>query len=192
MTPNQSLVRTRKISKGDKYFPALTVQRLYETIDNPRDLAYVMYHIETGIRVSDVINSEWVHVDWQNMRTYTYDEKKDEWRYVYWPEKIKAKLKLWMKQMQAQGIKSRYVFPFSAKTANRIIKRWAKEIEFAHADLVGSHWCRHTFIRLSRKVGRDIKAVQQNTGDTIRTLLEWYAELGQEEMQHEISKSIID
>lgn len=190
MTPTHALVKNPKISKGDKYFPAWVCNKLYETIDNPRDLAYVMYHIETGLRVSDVVNSEWVHLDWQNLRTYTYDKKKDQWRYIYWPEKVKAKLKLWRLDMQNQNIKSKYIFPFSEKTANRIIKKWCQAIEFQHADKVGSHWCRHTFIRLSRKIGRDIKAVQQNTGDTIRTLLEWYSELGQEEMQEQLKLSI--
>lgn len=177
---------SNKISKGDKYFPAEWVTKMLEAIDNIRDKAYFIYHIETGLRVSDVCDTDLVHVDWQNNKTYTYDHKKDQWRYVFWPEKVKAVLKMWLKQRQIEDVKSPKLFPFSEKTANRIIKHWAKKVSFPFASHVGSHWCRHTFIRLSRKAGRDIKAVQQNTGDTVKTLLEWYSDLSSEDMREQI------
>lgn len=183
---DNALVPIRNLHKGDKYLPSMIVKQIYDAIDNPRDMAYLMYHIETGIRVSDVVNSEWVHIDWDNHRTFTYDVKKDSWRYIYWPAKVKPKLQMWRLEMQNKGIKSKYIFPFSERTANRIIKQWALCVGFKFADQVSSHWCRHTFIRLSRNMGRDIKAVQQNTGDTIRTLLDWYSTPSQEEMQHQI------
>jgi integrase len=195
-TPNKpkdtanALIVSKKISKGDKYFPEAFVKQLYLMCDDIRDKTYLMYHIETGLRVSDVINTEMVHIDWNLCRTYTYDHKKDQWRHVYFPEFVKAQLKQWYMQRQALDIKDERLFPFSEKTANRIIKNWAKKLNFNFASLVGSHWCRHTFIRLSRKAGRDIKAVQQNTGDTIKTLLEWYSDLSQEDMRQEISKPL--
>lgn len=182
-----ALVVSHKICKGDKYIPEQYVRKLYDTIDDVRDKTYIMYHIETGLRVSDVVGSEIVHIDWQQYRTYTYDFKKDKWRYVYFPEFVKAQLKMWLKQRQIEGIKDKRLFPFSTKTANRILKKWCKRIEFPYADVVGSHWLRHTFIRLSRKVGRDIKAVQQNTGDTLKTILEWYSDLSSEDMHREIA-----
>lgn len=187
---SKSLVVSSKLHKGDKYIPEKYVQLLYETIDDPKDKAYVMYHIETGLRVSDVVNTELVHVDWQNGKTYTYDHKKDAWRWIYWPMKVKASLKMWLKQRQIKEIKDKRLFPFSEKTANRILKKWCKKIDFPFADIVGSHWCRHTFIRLSRKTGRDIKAVQQNTGDTVKTILEWYSDLNSEDMRNEIEKPL--
>ena len=186
MEKDKSLALSRKISKGDKYIPVAYVQKLYQLCDNVMEKTYLMYHIETGLRVSDVVGTEVVHIDWQNNRTYTYDHKKDQWRHVYWPEFVKAQLKMWMKQRQIEDIKDKRLFPISEKTANRILKRWCKTIEFPFAYVVSSHWLRHTFIRLSRKAGRDIKAVQQNTGDTVKTLLEWYSDLSSEDMKHEI------
>lgn len=184
----KSLMVSKKIPKGDKYIPAEWVKKLYELCDNVRDKTYLMYHIETGLRVSDVVNTEIVHIDWQNCRTYTYDHKKDQWRFIYFPEFVKSQLKMWLKQRQIEGIKDKQLFNFSEKTANRIIKHWAKKIEFPYARSISSHWCRHTFIRNSRKIGRDIKAVQQNTGDTIKTLLDWYSDLSMEDMRQEIEK----
>lgn len=185
-TDSKDIAVISKISKADKYLPPQIVIKLYDSIDEPRDLAYLMYHIETGLRVSDVVRTEIVHLNLQEMKTYTYDHKKDKWRWIYWPEKVKAPLKMWFKQRQIEGIKSPYLFPFSEKTANRILKRWLKAIDFQYYHLASSHWCRHTFIRLSRKAGRDIKVVQQNTGDTIVTLLEWYSDLSSEDIRKEI------
>lgn len=196
MRKNQLLVKP-KIAKHDKYFPPHIVQALYDKIDDIKDLFYVMWHIETGVRVSDIVGvkrkgrerqmgQEIRNIDWDKNRILTYDHKKDEWRYVHFPEKVRSKVKQWLKERQNLGIKGRELFPYSEKTCNRILKKWCKKIGFVHADLAGSHWCRHTFIRLSRRSGRDIKLVQQNTGDTIRTLLEWYDALTPEEMKDEM------
>ncbi len=192
-TASKALVMSGKISKSDKYIPEIWLKKLYDAIDNPRDKAYVMYHAETGLRVSDVVGTEIVHIEWQNMRTYTHDFKKDKWRHVYWPDKVKSALKMWLLQRENEGIKGKLLFPFTEKTANRIVKHWAKAIEFPYARQIASHWFRHTFIRLSRKAGRDIKAVQQNTGDTIKTILEWYSDLSSEDMRQEIdSKPLVE
>jgi len=184
---DKSLMLSQKISKGDKYIPQEWLKKLYDLCDNVRDKTYIMYHSQTGLRVSDVVGSELVHIDWENFRTYTYDHKKDQWRWVFYPEFVKSQLKMWLKQRQLEGIKSKLLFPFSEKTANRIIKRWCKAVGFPYSRIVGSHWLRHTFIRLSRKAGRDIKAVQQNTGDTVKTILEWYSDLSSEDMRREMA-----
>ncbi len=191
ISKDKSLVVSNKIPKGDKYIPEKYIKKLYNLCDNVRDKTYLMYHIETGLRVSDIVNTEQVHIDWDNNRTYTYDHKKDKWRYIYFPEFVRSQIKMWLKQRQIEDIKDKRLFPFSDKTANRIIKKWCKKIEFPYSKQVSSHWCRHTFIRLSRKAGRDIKAVQQNTGDTIKTILEWYSDLSMEDMQEEIGKPLV-
>ena len=160
------------MSKYDKHLPPHVLKALYEKIDNIRDLFYVMWHNETGVRVSDIVGikrkdrtremgQEIRNIEWDRNRIHTYDHKKDEWRYVYFPEKVRAKLKQWLKERQNLGIKGRELFPFSEKTCNRILKRWCQKIKFTHSEIIGTHWCRHTFIRLSRRAGRDIKFVQQ-------------------------------
>lgn len=196
MVEGKELIVSEKIRKGDKYFPAEWVQRIAEAMDSARDRAYFLYHIHTGLRVNDVLSTRLEHLDWQLCRTYTYDHKKDSWRHVYWPESIKGILKMWLKERQntievLDKEQKQLLFPFTDKTANRIIQRWAAKVSFPYASKVGSHWCRHTFIRLSRQVGRDIKAVQANTGDTVRTLLEWYADLSHEDMRREIEQKPI-
>lgn len=193
---SKDLVPVQKVRKGDKYFPAMWVRKMGDAAENARDLAYFLYHTQTGLRVSDVLSTRIEHVDWQQCRTWTFDHKKDTWRHVYWPESLKGPLKMWLKERQnmveeLDREQKQLLFPFTDKTANRIIKRLATKVSFPFAKSVGSHWCRHTFIRLSRQAGRDIKAVQQNTGDTIKTLLEWYSDLSHEDMRNEIENKPI-
>jgi len=182
---NKSLVVSSKIPRGDKYIPEAWLEKLLKIIDNPRDKAYIMYHVETGLRVSDVLGTflENVHMDEQ--RAWTFDHKKDEWRWVYFPKDLKPVIKMWLRK---RGNDKGKLFDFHAKTANRILKKWCKEIGFRYHKEVSTHWLRHTFIRLSRKKGRDMKAVQQNTGDTVETILYWYGELSSDDMRDEMNK----
>lgn len=179
----KDLLIIKKLPKGDKYIPKIWLQKFYDSCESVRDKTYLMYHTETGLRVSDVVATECVHLDLKECRTYTYDHKKDVWRYIYYPDFVKYQIKQWLKFRQSVGIKDKRLFPFSSKTANRILKNIAKKIEFSYSKEISSHWLRHTYIRMSRASGRDIKAVQQNTGDTVKTLLDWYSDLSKEDLQ---------
>ncbi len=112
----------------------------------------------------------------------------DEWRTVYFPPFVGSTLRIYLK---ARTEKGKRLFPFSAKTANRIVKRWCGELGFRYADKVSTHWLQHTFIRLSRRAGRDIKFMQQNTRDSLKTILEHYEGLTDEEMKEEARKLMV-
>jgi len=178
----------KTLDKGDKYIPADWLKKIYGACDNARDKAYIMYHAETGLRVSDVLKTRLEFIEWNEGRTWTKDIKKDRWRYVYWPDFVKGQLLQWLKFRDALGKKDKLLFPFERRTASRIIQRWAEVVGFPYADQVSSHWLRHTYIRLSRAKGRDLKAVQQNTGDTVNTILEWYSSLDRENLRKEANK----
>lgn len=192
------LVVSKKIAKSDKYITKPYLQKIYEICDHPLEQAYIMFHAETGVRVSDIVGQkrrnsnhrdiglEVQNIDWQNCKAHIYDHKKNLWRWVTFPEKVKASLKRFMLYRQANNIEDRQLFPISEKTCNRIIKKWAKAAEFPYHKEVGSHWLRHTFIRLSRTAGRDIKFVQANTGDEVETILNWYSDLNDEDKKREI------
>jgi len=179
--------RKLNIRKTEKYIPGDFLKQLYEAVDNLRDLAYIKFHAETGLRISDVIQAEVKNIEWDHNRILVWDEKKDEWRTVHFPPSVGSTLKIYLNHRNAGNGKDRRLFPFSEKTANNIIKRWCVKLGFRYGDKVSSHWLRHTFIRLSRRAGRDIKAVQQNTGDDIQTIMKWYEGLTDDEMETEIS-----
>lgn len=193
-TENKALILSKRIPKADKFFPADSVREMERVCESARDRAYLLYHVQTGLRVSDVVGTRLEHIEWAGFRTWTFDHKKDAWRWIYWPESVKGSIKMWLKERLKDSEskeQKQLLFPFSEKTANRIIQRLARAIGFRYADLCSSHWCRHTFIRLSRASGRDIKAVQQNTGDTVGTILKWYAELGEDQMRIEMEEKPI-
>jgi len=195
---SHEVITIKTIPKSDKYIPEETIRALNSKVDNIKDKFYLNWHIQTGVRVSDIVGQkkrgnkgrelgqEINNLDWDNNRIWTYDHKKNKWRWVYFPEEVRSLLKMWLKERQNLGINDRQIFPYSEKSCNRILKKWCKEVGFKYSNSVGSHWCRHSFIRLSRKANRDIKAVEQNTGDTFKTLLEWYADLSSEDMRKEI------
>jgi integrase len=183
---DKALIVVEKVSKSDKYFSSEWLPRIISQIDSLRDQCYVVFHVETGLRVSDVVGTEWVHIDWQGNRAYIFDHKKDDWRWIHYPDSVKQLLKMWRKEFEARKIDDKRVFPFTTKTANRIIQKAAKRAQHPLAHLVGSHWLRHTFIRLSRRAGRDMILVRQNTGDTTKTIMDWYEGMSSEDMRKEI------
>ncbi len=176
------------IRRSEKYIPGATLRQLYEHIDDIRDLAYIQFHAETGLRIEDVLGVELKNIQWEENKALVWDEKKDEWRAVYFPPFVASTLRIYLNARKEKG---RLLFPLSAKTANRIVKRWCGTLGFMYADKVSTHWLRHTFIRLSRRAGRDIKFVQQNTGDSLKTILEHYEGLTDEEMKEEANKSLL-
>ena len=72
----RALQLSGKFSKGDKFFPAKFVQELYDSVDNTRDKTYLMFNIETGLRINEVIGAEWAWIDRPNYRIKIYDNKK--------------------------------------------------------------------------------------------------------------------
>lgn len=182
---------SEKVSKLDKYLPSDLLPKILQTTTNARDRAYILFHIETGLRVRDVVYADWSHLNLEDCKIYVYDWKKNTWRWVYFSTGLKPHILLWKKEQDLSGKKSPRIFPFCEKTANRIIKRACAKAGFKY--IPSTHWLRKTFVRLSRRAGRDIVAVQQNTGDTYKTLLEWYEGYSSEDLRKELdTKPIIN
>jgi len=108
-----------------------------------------MWQCETGVWISDIVRikrkglerqmgQEVRNINWGIDQIFTWDHKKDDWRYVYFPAKVRSKLKLWQKERQNLQIKGRELFPLSEKTCGRILRRWWGNVGFKHTDKVGS------------------------------------------------------
>jgi integrase len=200
----QALVELNDVPKEEKYFPAEVVRKLYERVDNVRDEFYIKWHIETGVRVSDICGKmnrdtnrrergqEIDRIDWDENFILTWDHKKDEWRRVFFTERARAVLRKWLnKRQHMKKGHANELFPYTSRTCNRILKRWSERVGFKWGRKVSTHWCRHTFIRLSRKAGRDPELVKQNTGDKWETILEWYSGLNAADMRRELEEKPI-
>ena len=183
-----------KIDSSDKYLSTEEIRRLVDTIDDLEDKVLILLALETGLRRSEVVTIQTSNLDFERQTAKVYDYKKDEWRNVVYPMSMKSNLRMYL---QSRRHKSPLLFPFSAKTANRKLKRWCTtagiRIGPNGGTVVSFHWLRHTFIRRSKMVGRDIKVVQQNTGDTIETILKYYRNLSIEDRIAELeAKPLMD
>ena len=187
----KALVKSQRIDKRDKYFNEESVKKILAICDDVKDRAYIIFSLETGLRVSEVVGSKFVGWEKDRNKIRIYDQKKKKHRTIMINDTVKGALFTYLKIHNPKQ-EGEYIFPFSKKTANRIIKYWAKKADLPNSSLASTHWFRHTFVRLSRKKGRDMKFIQQQTGDKVSTILEWYSELDDEEMEFEMSKPLIN
>ena len=164
------------------------VKRLLSKIDNVEDSCLITLGLDSGCRVSEIVrtrNNQGAeskgilvnHISFEEGTIEIWDQKKRQWRMVIVTSKTMQTIKMYLKSKQVQTPE---LFSFSGRTANRRLKKWCG---MAEIDPQKQHWhiLRHTYVVLSRLAGRDLKAVQQQTGDSVRTLLRVYSTLTLEE-----------
>jgi len=178
---------SKKIPHSDKYLTEEEIKKLIQSIEILEDKTLILFTLETGLRRSEVVNIYTSNLEFKRQVVQVFDDKKDEWRSIVYPNYVGSQVKMYLNNREES---SQFLFPFCGKTANRKLKKWAKKADIRTNDMgqtdVSFHWLRHTYIRRSKKVGRDIKVVQQNTGDTIETVLKYYRDLSIEDRIFEI------
>lgn len=137
-----------------------------DTIEN---LALIQLAVTTGIRREDIVKIELMNVDLDRRIITFWEEKKDRpWQVALEPEIVHT-LKMYIDTLP-KGQK--YLFSFSGRTA---YNKFQKILEKAGIKKkLSFHSLRRTFIRLSKKLGRDIRFVMDQTGDTARVIMEEY------------------
>ncbi len=145
------------------------VQRLIDACDTITEKALVELAVSTGIRRNDIVKIEINRIDFKENKLIFWEEKKDRlWIVALCPEVLQT-LKMYIATLPRD---QRYLFRFSGRTAYNIVQnliskaRINKHIPF--------HALRRTFIRLSKRMGRDIRFVMDQTGDTARVIIEEY------------------
>lgn len=181
-----------KVPPTEKYLTEEEIKDLLTIINRIEDRTLVLFTLETGLRRSEVVGIQTANIDYDRQTVEIYDEKKDEWRIVIFPSYVGTKIRMYL---NSRDVKSRQLFPFCGRTANRRFKKWCKRAKIRLTEngntLVTFHWLRHTFIRRSKSAGRDIKVVQKNTGDTLETILRYYRDLSVEDAVCEIEQKPI-
>jgi integrase len=146
------------------------IRRLLASIDDLRADALIRLGLSTGLRVSEVITISLGDIDWSAGIVKIWDEKKDRWRHVMPTMDVIGVLRRYAKANKP----SRYLFPITTKTAERIIQRYSlKALGYA----ISWHALRHTYVSRMRAQGQPIEVVIANTGDSAETLLRVYSEL---------------
>ena len=136
----------------------------------------------------DLTALRWSNVRFKEEQVILWDEKKDRYRVCQLSKANWKLLKAYSKREDVIAARRHddRVFPISTRTLNRRLKEWAKDAEIEHP--VHWHMIRHSYVIHSRRAGRDWRAISQQTGDSIVTLMKTYGYLSLEDTQEIIDK----
>jgi len=187
------MTKKNKTDNSQKYLFENELKALFDVIDDIEARTLIEFALETGLRASDVTGILTSNIEFEHQYIKIWDEKKDTWRNIVFPKSTGNLIKMYLKARKQNGPG---LFPYSEKTLRRRLQDYCRKagirkVKKKTGTAVGWHWLRHTFIRRSQMAGRDIKVVQQNTGDTIETILKYYRDLSIEDRVKEIEKKPI-
>ena len=168
---------------------AKQIQILLNGIDILEDKTLIQIGLDIGPRVSEVSISESKEKGKKLARTpgilisniefdagiiRIWDEKKNCNRNTMPSKATMALIRMYLNERK---INDPRLFRFSAKTAERKIQYWTKRL----LGITRSwHSLRVTYVSRCAEVGQNIIIAQENTGDSIRTLLKYYTKLSPE------------
>lgn len=156
------------------------IKRLLSIIDNLQDKCLITLGIDLGCRVSEIINIKLTDIELDKQIIKIWDEKKNQIRICTITRETAQLVKMLLNSRKKQ---SPLLFSFSYKTANRRVKYWCKKAWIVRKNnrLIRWHMLRHTYCVQSISVGRPIKLICQQTGDTELSILKYYNNFSEED-----------
>jgi len=142
--------------------------------------------VTTGIRREDIVGIDLSNIDWQNNTLTFWEQKKRRFWTVPLEADTVTTLKMYINTLP-KGQKK--LFNFTGRTAYNHLQGYLKKANIKKK--IPFHALRTTFVKRSKELGRDIKAVQQITGDSERTILKHYSEWTMDELKEIIDKKSI-
>lgn len=178
--------KTKKVDKT-KAFSVLYQKKESLTFDELRrvlaachvfvDEVLVKLAVTTGIRREDITGIEIMNIDLDRGVLTFWEEKKDRpWMVALEPDVVKT-LRQYL-NMLPKG--QRLLFDFTGRTAYNKFQALVKEAGIQKH--LTFHSLRRTFIRLSKQLGRDMRFVMDQTGDSARVIMEEYEGYTPDEM----------
>lgn len=180
----KSDIRRKKMTRADlmeeaNRKEALSFEDLRKVLDCCESLeeeAMIKLVVTTGIRREDFAAIELMNVDLEDKTITFWEEKKDRpWKVPLEPSVVQV-LKKYIPTLP-DG--SKFLFPMSGRTYYR---RFNEILSRAGYPSMRFHDLRRTCMRLSRKMGRDIRFVMDLTGDKAETILQEYEGYSIDEM----------
>lgn len=145
------------------------VNRVLNACETLEERALIELAVNTGIRRNDIVDIEIDRIDIERRRIAFWEEKKDRYWMVAISPEVTQTIKMFIQTLPRS---QRYLFNFSGRTAYNILQRLVERANIQKH--IPFHALRRTFIRLSRRMGRDIRFVMDQTGDSARVILEAY------------------
>ena len=172
------------------------VNQVLESCKSLKQKTLLELAVSTAIRREDIVGIELNNIDLDNRKLQFYETKKKRYWEVPLEPKMLSSLKMYINGLPNDA---RYLFPSEQSNAKHLSGKTAYnwlQSAMADAKIDGTmdfHGLRRTFVRLSRRMGRDIKYCQEMTGDTVDTLLKHYDGWSTEEMAEDQEKnSLLD
>jgi integrase len=144
------------------------LQRVLSVCETLEDKALIELAVTTGIRREDIVNIELSNIDLERRTLTFWEEKKDRWWVVALEPEVAQTLQMFINQNPNRKL----LFEFSGRTAYNRFQALLKKAGIKKH--LAFHALRRTFIRLSKRMGRDIRFVMDQTGDTARVIIEEY------------------
>ncbi len=144
------------------------IRVLLAAIENIRDDALIRLGLSAGLRVSEVVTIRTSEIEFDRGLIKIWDEKKDKWRLVMPTLETMGAIKKYLHSFERQP---QYLFPFSAKTVERIFQNYSKRVL---AFTISWHSLRTTYVSRSVELEQSPAAVMLNTGDSPATILKYY------------------
>ena len=158
------------------------VEQLLSKVDNLRDYTLLLLGFYSGVRVGELC-FDYNSIIWEESYVNIWDEKKDRYRKIYVPETVLNSLRRYWNEREDR--KSPKFFDMSAKTVERIIQLWTRQVLNKPKSW---HCVRHTYITLSFESNIPISVVIENTGDRPVTILQYYTRLSPNFIKNEINQ----
>lgn len=145
--------------------------------DTLEDECLVKLAVTTGIRREDIVKIEVMNINLDRGTIVFWEEKKDRpWMVALEPDMVKT-LRQYLNTLP-NGEK--YLFSFTGRTAYNKFQGLCKVAGISKH--LSFHALRRSFIRLSKQLGRDIRFVMDQTGDSARVIMDEYEGYTPDEM----------
>lgn len=147
------------------------IRILLASMDTIRDDALIRLGLSVGLRVSEIVTIRTSEIDFERGLIKIWDEKKDVWRMVMPTMESMGAIRKYLNALSKQP---QYLFPFSAKTVERIIQRYSNRVL---GFVISWHSLRTTYVSRSVELEQSPAVVMTNTGDSPATILKYYTKL---------------
>ena len=144
---------------------------LLSSLENIRDDALIRLGLSVGLRVSEVVGIRTSEIEFDRGLVRIWDEKKNQWRLVMPTLETIGAIRKYLNSLPQH---SRYLFPISAKTVERIIQGYSRQ---ALGFVISWHSLRTTYVSRSVELEQSPAVVMANTGDSPATILKYYTKL---------------
>ena len=168
---HQQIILRKRNRHPNRPLTEAQIRVLLSSLENIRDDALIRLGLSVGLRVSEVVGIRTSEIEFDRGLVRIWDEKKNQWRLVMPTLETIGAIRKYLNSLPQH---SRYLFPISAKTVERIIQGYSRQ---ALGFVISWHSLRTTYVSRSVELEQSPAVVMANTGDSPATILKYYTKL---------------